>query len=488
MSTNETEYRRSLVTPAAKCLTPNKWMLPLLLIGQAMAAMDTSIANVAAPVLRRDLGVSGALLQLAVGGYVLTYAVFLITAARLGDNFGYRRLFVIGVALFTLSSLLCGLAPDAITLIVGRVAQGLGAALLVPQVLSLIQKNFEGDARAKAIGYYSMILGLGATAGQLLGGVAVTLDIGGMSWRSAFLINVPIGILLLLYARNGLPEGRGQERSSIDSYGVTLLTFSLLLIVGPLTFGHETGWQTWTWLCLALGMFGIFWFWRFQSSISRAGDRGTPLVNVNAVLTPGIRPGLLVIAFGFIGYGGWLFAAALYLQSGLGYSAMISGSVFAAYALGFGIANVNWSKLPPDFLRWTPTTALVVMLLVNLAFGVTAIYSGWTPFVMIPLLFLAGSSHGLSFGTTVHQMTTRMPGRHAPALSGLVTSAVQLSIVTGIASLGALYFSTVGQTTDTSASVAIALVTFAIAAGAVAAMACSTRLAMLPIPLDSSRS
>lgn len=488
MSTNPTDYQRTLVEPPVTRSAPGRWMLPLLLTGQAMAAMDTSIANVAAPVLHRDLGVSGPLLQLAVGGYVLTYAVFLITAARLGDNFGYRRLFVIGVALFTFSSLLCGLAPDAFTLIAGRIAQGLGAALLVPQVLSLIQKNFEGAERARAIGYYSMILGLGATAGQLLGGIAVTLDIAGLSWRSAFLINVPIGILLLLYARSGLPESKGDARSNIDSYGVVLLTLSLLFIVGPLTFGHDTGWQSWTWISLGLGALGLFWFWRYESALTRKPERGAPLLNIHALLTPGIRPGLVVVALGFVGYGGWLFAAAMYLQSGLGYSAMVSGSVFAAYALGFGVSNVHWSKLPPRFLRWTPTAAMVVMLLVNLAFGMTAFWAGWVPLIMIPLLFLAGSSHGLAFGTTVNQMTIRMPGMYAPALSGLVTSAVQLSIVAGIATLGALYFSTVGQGTETSASLAIAAVTLAIALGAAVALACSVRLAFLPVPSDADRS
>ncbi|HEV7372761.1 MAG TPA: MFS transporter [Arenibaculum sp.] len=459
-----------------------RWMLPLLLTGQAMAAMDTSIANVAAPVLRQELGISGALLQLVVAGYVLAYAVFLITGARLGDDHGYKRMFVVGVWLFTGSSLLCGLAPSTTLLIAGRLAQGLGAALLVPQVLSLIQKTFEGDARARAIGYYSMILGLGSTAGQVLGGLAVTLDLWGLSWRPAFLINVPIGIALALQARSVLPDIRGGVRRSLDVVGVAVLTVSMLLVVIPLTFGQEVGWTDWTWFSLVLGLAGLAAFWRYETALSRRGPDSGALLNVEAVLAPGIRPGLAVVVIGFVGYGGWLFATALYLQTGLGYSPLVSGSVFAAYALGFGISNVKWSKLPPRFLRWTPPAGLGVMVAANLLFAVTALGSGWVAPVMIPLLFLAGSSHGLTFGTTVNQMTIRTSGANVPALSGLVTTSVQLSIVVGIAALGALYLSVSQPGAVEPSSRAIALVTFSIAAGAMVALACSLRLATLPIP------
>lgn len=486
MTTTGADRRRAGTVPALGRGQAARWMLPLLLIGQAMAAMDTSIANVAAPVLRQELGISGALLQLVVAGYVLAYAVFLITGARLGDDHGYRRMFVVGLWLFTGSSLLCGIAPDTGLLIAGRLAQGLGAALLVPQVLSLIQRTFEGEARARAIGYYSMILGLGSTAGQILGGLAVTLDLWGLSWRPAFLINVPIGIALALQARSVLPDIRGEVRRRLDVAGVALLTAAMLLVVIPLTFGQEVGWTGWTWISLAFGLAGLAVFWRHETALSRRGPDSGALLDVEAVLAPGIRPGLAVVVIGFVGYGGWLFATALYLQTGLGHSPLTSGSVFAAYALGFGISNVRWSALPPRFLRWTPPAGLLVMVGANLCFGLTALGPGWVAPVMVPLLFLAGSSHGLTFGTTVNQMTIRTAAAHVPALSGLVTTSVQLSIVVGIAALGALYLSVAEAGAAGPSSRAIALVTFSIAAGAVVALACSLRLAMLPAPRNPS--
>ncbi|KWO48469.1 MFS transporter [Burkholderia ubonensis] len=460
-------------------------MLPLLLIGQGMAAMDTSIVNVAAPALRADLGISGALLQLVVAGYILAYAVFLITGARLGDDYGYRRLFVTGLAIFTVSSLACGIAPGTWLLIVGRIAQGVGAAMLVPQVMSLIQRSFEGPARARAIGYYSMILGLGSTAGQALGGVIITADFAGLSWRPAFLINVPIGIVLLARARSVLPALAGPERRKLDLVGVALLTGAMLLIVVPLTFGHDVGWPAWVWASLAAGVVGVATFLRFERALAQRG--GSPLLSLDAVLATGIRPGLAVVSIGFIGYGGWLFACALYLQTGLGFSPMISGFVFAAYAFGFGISNVSWSKLPARLLRFTPAVALIAMAAANLAFGMTARHAGWVAAVMVPLLFCAGASHGLTFGTTVNQMTQRTAPQHAPALSGLVTTSVQLSIVIGVAALGAIYLAVAAPGAHVASARAIADVTFAIGALALVAIACSLRLATVRAPVAAAQ-
>ncbi|MEQ8967434.1 MAG: MFS transporter [Azospirillaceae bacterium] len=473
-------------TPHPRPEAAARWMLPVLLTGQAMAAMDTAIVNVAAPALQADLGLSGAALQLAVAGYGLAYAVFLITGARLGDDHGYKRLFLLGGILFTVSSLACGLAPSAGVLVAGRIAQGVGAALLVPQVLSLIQRSFDGPAKARAIGAYSMILGLGATAGQLLGGLAVALDIGGSSWRAAFLIQVPVGIAVILAARGVVPALKGEVRRALDLIGVVALSASMLAVVVPLTFGRETGWPVWTWALLAAGLAGLWAFWAYERRLTLADGATSPLLDIHAILTPGIRAGLAVVVIGFVGYGGWLFCAALYIQTGLGYSAAISGLVFAAYAAGFGIANLKWSKLPPRLLTWTPAAACAAMAAANLAFAAIALSAGWVGWAMVPLLFLAGSAHGLGFGTAVNRMTTRIAPAHAPALSGLVTTATQLSIVIGIAALGALYLAVAGPlATGASAGPAIAAVTATIAVGALGALAGAIRLATLPVAGES---
>ena len=413
-------------------------MLPLILAAQAMAAMDTSIANVAGPMLHTELGISGPLLQCVVAGYILAYAVFLVTGARLGNDHGYRKVFIQGVMLFTASSFVCGIAPGTASLIAARLAQGLGAALMVPQVLSLIQNNFHGASRAKAIGYYSMILGLGSAAGQLLGGLIVTANLFHLSWRPAFLINVPIGIGILCFARSVIPDVRSKMKRKLDLIGVVLLSTSTLLLVVPLTFGQDADWAPWTWTSFAAGLAGLWTFVRYEQRLALAG--GQPLLDLGAIFVPGIAPGFLVVCLGFIGYGGWLFTVALYLQAGLGRSAMTSGMMFAAYALGFGVSNMKWSLLPARVLRWAPLCAMACLATANLSFGITVLHSTWAPVPMIVALFVAGSGHGLSFGTTVNQMTTRIAAEQAPALSGLVTTTVQLSIVVGVAALGTLYF------------------------------------------------
>jgi MFS family permease len=460
-----------------------RWMLPVLLVGQAMAAMDTAIVNVAAPALHRDLGISGALLQMVVAGYILAYAVFLITGARLGEIFGFRRLFLSGLSVFTFASLVCGLAPTTATLIVARVVQGIGAAMMVPQVLSLIQRHFDGHERARAIGLYSMILGLGAALGQLLGGVIITIDLLGLSWRPAFLINVPIGLALLVYARGALPAARDTNQRKLDIAGVFFLTLSMLLIVVALTFGREFDWASWTWISLVCGVIGVSGFLAYEKKVALRG--GSPLLDLATIGTAGIRAGLCAVSIGFIGYGGSLFGLALYLQGGLGLSAMVSGMVFTAYALGFGISNMNWSKLPARLLVWTPTTALLAWIAANVGFALTAIVAGWTPAIMLPLLFVAGSSHGLSFGTLVNQMAKRVLPAQAPTLSGLVTTSVQLSIVIGIATLGTVYLGAAHAATAASASRAIAIVTCAIALTGLGAVTCAVRLARSPQRSDA---
>jgi MFS family permease len=450
---------------------PPRIMLPLILAGQAMAAMDTSIANVAGPMLHAELGISGPLLQCVVAGYILVYAVFLVTGARLGNDHGYRKVFVLGVSVFTLSSLLCGIAPNTPVLIAARLAQGLGASLLVPQVLSLIQNNFQGASRARAIGYYSMILGLGSAIGQLLGGVIVTANLFGLSWRPAFLINVPIGIAILCFANAAIPEIKRPARRKLDVLGVALLSSSTLLLIVPLTFGQDAHWAPWTWLSASAGLLGATAFVRHEKALSKAGAH--PLLDLSAIFVPGIAAGFLIVCLGFIGYGGWLFTIALYLQGGLGRSAMLSGMMFAAYAVGFGASNMKWALLPPAILRWAPVCALGLLAIADLAFGLLVTAYSWAPVPMALALFCAGSGHGLSFGTTVNQMTSRIAPDQAPALSGLVTTTVQLSIVVGIAALGALYFA-VRQGAD--AVHAMATVNYSCTALALVGVLCAVAL------------
>ncbi|MGW4274432.1 MFS transporter, partial [Streptomyces seoulensis] len=181
-------------------------MLATVLAAQFMALLDVFIVNVAAPTIGADLHASGADLQLVIAGYAITYSVLLITGARLGGRFGPGRVHLAGLALFTAASLACGLAPGITELIVFRLVQGAGAALMIPQVLSLIQRAFTGEARVRALGAYSAVLAVGAAAGQIMGGALVAADLFGTGWRPVFLVNVPVGAVLLAVGRRVLPR------------------------------------------------------------------------------------------------------------------------------------------------------------------------------------------------------------------------------------------------------------------------------------------
>jgi len=189
-------------------------ILALILVGQFMALLDVAVVNVAAPSVQSELGSSGAALQLVVSGYTIAYAVLLITGARLGERSASAGSSWPGSACFTASSLACSLAPSTSALITFRIVQGAGAALMVPQVISLIQRTFVGPARVKALGAYTATLASGMVVGQVLGGVLVSADLFGTGWRAVFAINVPIGVLLMVLGLRSLPHFAGTPRAS----------------------------------------------------------------------------------------------------------------------------------------------------------------------------------------------------------------------------------------------------------------------------------
>ena len=254
-----------------------KVLLALILTGQFMAVLDASIVNVAIPTIRLDLGASGSDLQLIVAGYVIAYAVLLITGARLGMRFGFRTAFLSGLAVFTAASFACGIAPTSQALIVLRAMQGAGAALMVPQVFSLIQRTFTGPARAEALSMWAASLALGGLVGQVLGGVLVSADLLGTGWRPVFLVNVPIGVVLLIASFRFLPVDRPAPARPLDLGGLVSLSAAVLLLIVPLVLGHEQGWPAWTFGSLALSVVAIIVFAVIERSVERGG--GAPLIS-----------------------------------------------------------------------------------------------------------------------------------------------------------------------------------------------------------------
>src|SRR5437016_1217840 len=312
-----------------------KVLLALILTGQFMAILDASIVNVAIPTIRVDLGASGSDLQLIVAGYVIAYAVLLITGARLGMRFGFRTAFLSGLALFTAASLACGIAPTSQALIVVRAIQGAGAALMVPQVFSLIQRNFAGPARAQALSLWAATLALGGLVGQVLGGVLVTADLFGTGWRPVFLVNVPIGLVLLIASSRLLPLDQRTPERPLDVAGLVSLAAAVLLLVVPLVLGHEEGWPAWTILSLGASVVAITAFALIERSVEARG--GAPLIASRVLRSPGMAWALISIVFALSAYGGFLFTFTQHLQLGLKDSALQAGLTFTPMAIGFAL-------------------------------------------------------------------------------------------------------------------------------------------------------
>jgi MFS family permease len=413
-------------------------MLIVLLAGQFMALLDVTIVNVALPTLGRSLHASGAELQLVVSGYTVSYAMMLITGARMGDLYGRRRMFVAGVAIFTLASLTCGLASGIGVLIAARFVQGAGAAAMMPQIMSVIQVRFDGPARARALSAYTAVLSSGFVTGQVLGGVLVTANIAGQSWRPVFLVNVPIGLLVLALVPRVVPADRpslgpGDSVRRLDLAGLAVAVPTVFLLVLPLMLGHQENWPAWVFACMAAGAVLVVVFVLMELRVA------DPLLNLAVLRAPGLVAGLLSVAVLMITYGGFLFSFALHLQSGLGDSALRAGLTFAPCAVMFGLCGYFWRRLPArSHHLLAPLGCLVAVI--GYAAVAADVRSGSSGGVLLQVvLIITCVGMALGFSPVVTHSLVRVPLDHAADASGLLTTTIQLSQVIGVATFGSLF-------------------------------------------------
>src|SRR5438094_755612 len=251
--------------------------LAVLMIGTFMFVLDFFIVNVALPAIQQGLRAGEGAIEWIVAGYAISTAVLLVTGGRLGDQFGRRRVFAVGLTVFVLTSAACALAPDPAVLVTARILQGAGAALMAPNILSILGVVYSGPARVRAISVYGMVMGLAAVSGQLIGGVLIRADLAGMGWRAIFWINVPFGVAALLACRRLVPESRADQGSRFDLTGVALITACLVAVVLPLVDGRQEGWPAWSWIALGSSVPLAIVFVAHQR---RKADRGgVPLLN-----------------------------------------------------------------------------------------------------------------------------------------------------------------------------------------------------------------
>ncbi|MBB6545927.1 MFS transporter [Nonomuraea rubra] len=434
-------------------------MLAVLLTGQVMASMDGSIVSVAAQTIREGLNADGAAIQLIVSGYLLTTGVLLVTCARIGDVIGHRRAFLLGLGWFTAASLLCGLAPTATVLVLARVAQAAGAALLTPQIFALILQHFDGAARRRAIGVYSMVLALGVALGQVIGGLVAGADLFGLSWRPIFLVNVPIGLVVALAGRRVLPDSRTDGQARLDPAGVAVLTAAMTALTVPLIFGQEQGWPAWAWISLAGGVALLAGFAGYEARARH------PLLDPAALRPAGVKPGLAACWIVMGCYTVFLLTLTLHLQDALGYSPLRAGLAFVPYALGFGTLSLTWSRYPRRLRDALPVAGPLAF-----AAGAGLLALRWHEVASVPLLMLAGAGHAAGYSPLIARITSLVEPRLASAISALNATGPVLAGVTAVAGLGSVYFAA-----PTSAA-GVQRVAVAVAALLLIGTACAARV------------
>jgi EmrB/QacA subfamily drug resistance transporter len=414
--------------------------LPVLLAGAFIVVLDFFVVNVALPAIASDLDASEAALEWVVAGYGLAFAVLLITAGRLGDELGRRRVFLVGIGLFTVTSLGCGIAPDATTLVLARIAQGASAAFVMPQVLSTIAVTYSGADHERALSAYGLVLGLAAVGGQLVGGLLLELDVAGLGWRACFLINVPIGLVALAVGPRLLPESRTATRRPVGLPSAAVLALGLGALLLPLVQGRQHGWPLWTWLSLGAAAVVLAALITGQRRLAARGGR--PLLDVGLAARRSFSAGLATqLALASVQAAFFVFLA-LYLQQGRGLGALEAGLVFSIVAVSYVATSA-----PAPALAARHGRRIIALgggcLVAGTATFAAALGAGGQDVGLLALvvpMLLVGAGIGLCLTPIQQVVLSGVEPERVGAASGMLATTQQFGFALGVAISGIVFF------------------------------------------------
>ncbi|MFF3753048.1 MFS transporter [Streptomyces sp. NPDC002018] len=422
-----------------------RWLaLAVVMTAAFMDLVDVTIVNIAIPSIERDLGASFGAIQWITAGYALAFAAGLITGGRLGDIYGRKRLFLIGITGFTIASALCGFAAGPEMLVASRLLQGAMAALMVPQVLAIIHVTFPAHERGKVFGMFGAIVGLGAVSGPLLGALLTQWNLLGLEWRPIFLINLPVGVAGVVLGRKFIVESRAPKALRLDLVGVVLVTTALLMLIYPLTRGRELGWPLWGHLCMAGSLVVLTGFVAYERRKTRRD--GSPLVELSLFRVKSFAAGIAVqLTFG-VALGIFFLVWTLYMQIGLGWSPLRAGLTGVPFSVAVSVAaGLSVQKLVPRFGRkvlQAGTLTMVAGLLLYI--GEAERYGpGIHSWQMAPPLIVMGLGMGLIVAPLTDAVLSGVPREHSGSASGLINTTQQMGNALGLGLVSVVFFGVV---------------------------------------------
>lgn len=418
-------------------------ILAIVLTGSFMAVLDTTIVNVTLPSIEQGAHATSDALEWVVSGYALTFGLALVPAGRLGDRYGYKRLFLAGLSLFTVASVACGVAGNSAQLVAARLVQGLGAGIYYPAISAIIQRLFTGRDRSRAFGYLGGVVGISTAVGPLLGGVIIQLAGMQQGWRWVFLVNVFIGAVVLPVAFRSLPRRQRPEGHGMDLAGNALLTAVLLLLLVPLVEGRVSGWPAWSWamLAMAVPVAGILLTW--ETRLDRRD--GEPVIQIGLLRTHrafGMGQSLAVLYFA--GFTSLFFTLSIVWQEGLGRSALEAGLLVLPFALGSLLTAANSYRFSRRFGRKAVQAGIGAMVagqaLVLLVLRLSGAHPGF--WALTGPLLLAGLGNGLVIAPNQDFVLAAVPREQAGTAGGALITAQRLGAAIGIAVIGTALFGT----------------------------------------------
>jgi len=407
--------------------------------------------NIALPAMRDDLGARPAELQFVVAGYGIGFSVCLITGGRLGDIFRRKRVFLLGLTGFTLASVLCSLAATPGILIASRVLQAITAASLVPQVLAIIRLEFPAQERPLAIGLYGTSMGFASIVAQLLGGLLVTMDLFGWSWRPIFLVNIPIGLVAVVVASRVIRESRSPSRPTLDLVGVGLASLGLFLLIYPIVEGREASWPVWSFVMLLATLPVLVGFVLYERRVVRWGR--SPLVALHLFRVATVTVGLVVSVVFFSGIGVFFVVLTVFFQEGFGYSAFSAGLMFLPFAVGVSGASAVSGPISARIGARIVNLGTCLMMLGLLGIITLARLVHAAPVVaamdwrmLVPIFMIYGLGQGLAQPALITTVigSSGVADADAGAVVGLFLTTAQSAIALGVAAIGDVFFVRLG--------------------------------------------